>query len=166
MVWLEVLAARLHADTWRRLLGTTVGVRVLSSVFVTVTLSAMRHASSMSTPSASASTCATGVAERRGRRWAISEDGRPRVVPIFSRGRRLEVTVPRYEPARLAGEYMQVVYGPFLESNDPSALAPFAGKGVYDTAGRYHPFEVRPNELYRLTLAGPEPYEAIYKIVA
>ncbi len=107
-----------------------------------------------------------GIGERVGRRWLIGKDQRPRVVPIFSRGRRLEVMVPGYEPAKLAGRYVQAVYGPFLAENDPSVLAPFAGKGVYDTSGRYHPFEVRPNELYRLTLAGPEPYEDIYRIVA
>ncbi len=107
----------------------------------------------------------SGIAQRRGRRWTVGQDRRPRVVPIFSRGRRLEVTVPGYEPAKIAGLYMQTVYGPFLADNDPSVLVPFAGKGVHDTAGRYHPFEIRPNELYRLTLAGPEPYEEIYKIV-
>jgi hypothetical protein len=60
---------------------------------------------------------------------------------------------------------MQTVYGPFLEENDPNVLAPFVGQGVYDTRGRIYPFEVRPNELYRLTLAGPEPFEQIYQIV-
>ncbi len=108
---------------------------------------------------------ASGIATREGRRWVIGEDRRPRVVPIFSRGRRYELTVPNYAESRLAGAYMQTVYGPFLETNDPAVLAEFAGRGVHDRTGRFYPFELRPNELYRLSLAGPEPYEQIYQIV-
>lgn len=107
----------------------------------------------------------TGVGKKVGRSWTIGTDNRPRVLPIFSRGRRHEITVRDYESARVVGLYMQTVYGPFLERNDASVLAPFAGQGVHDTHGRFYPFEVRPNELYRLTLAGPEPFEQIYQIV-
>jgi hypothetical protein len=73
--------------------------------------------------------------------------------------------LPDYESARLAGLYMQTVYGPFLETNTPAVLAPFVGTGVHDKSGRFYPFETRPNELYRLTLAGPEPFEQIYRIL-
>ncbi len=106
----------------------------------------------------------TAVGEKVGRRWTIGVDNRPRVVPIFSRGTRHDVTVPDYDSARVVGLYLAAVTR-FLETNDAAALAPFAGQGVRDTHGRYHSFEVRPNALYRLTLAGPEPYEQIYRIV-
>ncbi len=107
----------------------------------------------------------TGVAEKRGGRWMVMEDQRPRAMPIYSKGRELEITVAGHPDAAFAGRYMAAV-GLFLDTNDPSYLAPFEGEGVGDVRGRWHPFETRPNELYRLTEGGPAPFEEIYKILA
>ena len=106
----------------------------------------------------------TGAGEKRGGRWYVKEeDGRERVVPIYSKGKRVEVTVKGYEDARKAGSYMGTV-GHFLATNDPKVLGPFKGEGVTDTKGKFHPFEMRPNVLYRLASEGPEPWEEAYRI--
>lgn len=55
--------------------------------------------------------------------------------------------------------------GRFLETNDRSLLKPFIGQSVRDTAGKAHPFEARPNVLYRLSSAGEHTFEQIYRIV-
>jgi hypothetical protein len=55
--------------------------------------------------------------------------------------------------------------GRFLETNKRELLAPFVGVSVKDIAGKEHPFETRPNVLYRLTAAGGESFEQIYRIV-
>lgn len=107
---------------------------------------------------------ASGVAERRGRRWTIGRDDRVRELPIYSRGRAEVVRFRGYEQASLAGAYLEAVRR-FQETNEREVLAPFAGKGLTDLTGRFHPFEVRPNELYRLTIAGLEPVDQIYRIV-
>lgn len=105
----------------------------------------------------------TGVARREGRRWSIGRDQRPREIGFYSQGRVVHVRVPDYESSRLVGQYLAAV-ARFLDTNDATRLAPYAGRGVRDTSGRFHAFEVRPNELYRLTVAGPLPIET-YKIL-
>ncbi len=104
------------------------------------------------------------VAEKRGGRWRIGEDRRPREVPLFSQERAVSAVVPGYQEAEHAGRYMAAV-SRFLETNDPVHLVPFAGGGVRDVRGRHYLFETDPGVLYRLTAAGPEPYEQLYKIV-
>ena len=105
-----------------------------------------------------------GVGVREGRRWRIGPDRRPRYLPLYTRGRVIEVLVPGYEEAALVGRYMSAT-GRFQASNDPLILAPFVGASVRDVGGREHPFETEPNTLYRLMAAGPEPFEQIYRIV-
>jgi hypothetical protein len=107
----------------------------------------------------------TGVVEKEHRRWVVKVDDRLRVVPIFSKGQNIEIRVRGYEPAREAGAYMAAVKQ-FLATNDRSLLGPFEGQSVLDVTGKRHPFETRPNVLYRLHAAGTEPYEQIYRIVA
>ena len=107
----------------------------------------------------------SGVAEKQRSRWRVIDDPRPRRVPIFTEGVERIVTVAGYEPSRRAGTYVATVYLA-VDRNDPSLLEPFVGDGVRDTRGRWHPFETRMNELYRLTAGGPVPYEQIYRIVA
>lgn len=106
----------------------------------------------------------TGVGQREGGRWRIGTDRRPRVVVLYSRGRAIEIVVPGYEEARLVGEYMQAT-ARFMETKDPAVLGPFVGRDVRDARGHRHPFETRPEELLRLMTAGPEPFEAVYRIV-
>jgi hypothetical protein len=87
----------------------------------------------------------------------------PRKMPIFSGGRQLAVTV-RSNSASLIGRYMLAVRQ-FLRSNDPKFLDEFKGRSVKDVRGKAHPFETDPNTLYRLSSAGNEPFEDIYRIV-
>lgn len=104
-----------------------------------------------------------GVVERHGRRYAIVDDDRVREVRTFSQGRSVLVRIRGYAQAAKWGAYMSAV-GQFLATNDPRELLPFEGEGLVDTAGRQHPFETRPNVLYRLNA---DPFEdlPVYKIV-
>jgi hypothetical protein len=107
----------------------------------------------------------SGIAERRGRGWHFATDTRRRVMPLFSQGTEISVTV---DPAAavLIGRYLQAVRQ-FLDSNDPAYLSAFVGLEIVDVTGRAHPFETDPNALYRLTASGGgESFEAVYRIVA
>jgi hypothetical protein len=106
----------------------------------------------------------TGVVEKRGRRWQVVHDQRPRQVQLYSGGQVVITTVPGYDPAALVGGYMAAVKE-FLNTNDPSVLQRFVGESVVDVRGRRHVFETRPNVLYRLALSGGESYEQVYRIV-
>jgi len=55
--------------------------------------------------------------------------------------------------------------GQFLKTNDPKYLAEFKGRSVKDVKGSIFQFETDPNVLYRLSSAGNEPFEEIYRIV-
>jgi hypothetical protein len=87
----------------------------------------------------------------------------PRRMPIFSGGRQLAITV-RSNSASQIGRYMSAVRH-FLRTNDPKFLDEFKGRGVKDARGKVHQFETNPNVLYRLSSAGNEPFEEIYRIV-
>ena len=106
----------------------------------------------------------TGIVEKQGRRWVVTEDRRTRQMLLFSAGQTLQVLVS-LEAASLIGRYMAAV-GRFLETNDPVHLQPFAGQSVVDVYGTAHPFETRPNVLYRLDATGGETFEQVYRIVA
>lgn len=107
----------------------------------------------------------TGVVEKQRGRWIVIRDNRVRVMPIFSAGRSLTVTIAGYEQAALAGRYMAAVRA-FRDSNDPSYLEPFVGEVVTDVRDTWHVFETRPNTLYRLAIGDDETFEQIYRIVA
>jgi hypothetical protein len=65
------------------------------------------------------------------------------------------------DQASEAGRYMQAVQQ-FLRSGDNGFLAAFAGKGVRDLSGNFHPVELDENTLYELEHRGeaviPEQY--------
>ncbi len=107
----------------------------------------------------------TGVVEKQRGRWTVLQDNRARVMPIFSAGRSITVSIAGYEQSALAGRYMAAV-GAFRDSNDPSYLAPFVGESITDVRGKRHLFETRPNMLYRLAIGDDDPFEQIYRIVA
>jgi hypothetical protein len=99
------------------------------------------------------------VASRVGRRWEII-DSRARQFPIYSRG--MLVTPWMYpDQASQAGRFLEAVKR-FLPSGDERILDLFAGKGVNDVGGKFHPFETDPNTLYELDHRGelviPEQY--------
>ncbi len=107
----------------------------------------------------------TGVVEKQRGRWTVVQDTRVRIIPIFSAGRSITVTIAGYEQSALAGRYMAAVRA-FRDSNDPSYLTPFVGEFITDVRGKRHVFETRPNMLYRLALGDDDPFEQIYRIVA
>jgi hypothetical protein len=104
-----------------------------------------------------------GLLEKAGRRWRTRAD-LPRRMLLFSGGKSLAITVGDFETASLVGRFMSAV-GHFLETNNRSVLTPFFGQSVRDINGREHPFETRPNVLYRLAAAGEHTFEQIYRIV-
>jgi len=107
----------------------------------------------------------TGVARKEQRHWRIGPDYRPRQVLVYSRGRDLEIVVPGFAEASAVNRYMAGVRW-FIHTNDPAHLAEFAGQGVTDVDGVFHPFEVRENVLYRLNETASETFEQVYQIVA
>ncbi len=83
---------------------------------------------------------------------------------LFSEGRTLQVVVGDFDAASKIGRYMSAV-GEFLRTNKPAGLREFEGASVIDVAGKAHPFETRPNALYRLASAHDQSFEHIYRIV-
>jgi hypothetical protein len=106
----------------------------------------------------------TGVVEKRGRRWVVLNDTRPRRMQLYSEGKVRVITVPGYEAAARIGCYLSAV-GQFLDDNEPAHLAQFVGESVRDVKGREYVFETRPNVLYRLAESGAETFEQVYRIV-
>jgi hypothetical protein len=107
----------------------------------------------------------TGVARKEKRRWRIGPDYRQRQVLIHSKGQDLTIVVPGFAEASAVNRYMAGVRW-FIHTNDAAHLAEFAGQGVTDVDGVFHPFEVRENVLYRLNETASETFEQVYQIVA
>jgi len=103
------------------------------------------------------------LANRKKRRTLAIVRRLPRRMPIFTEGRLLGIAV-RVRAASLIGRHMAAV-GQFLKTNDPKYLAEFKGRSVKDVKGSIFQFETDPNVLYRLSSAGNEPFEEIYRIV-
>lgn len=103
------------------------------------------------------------VASRQKRRSLAIVRRLPRKMPVFTNGKIVAVTV-RSRSASLIGRYMSAV-AQFLKTNDPKFLAEFTGRSIKDASGKIHEFETSPNVLYRLSSAGNEPFEDIYRIV-
>lgn len=100
-------------------------------------------------------------ARREGRKWTII-DRRTRQFPFYSNGRVVTPTMSLDETAK-AGRYMQAVKR-FLYSGDDQFLTPFAGKGVRDTSGKFHPFELNENTLYELDHRDEAVIPELYRI--
>jgi hypothetical protein len=100
--------------------------------------------------------------EKRGRRWVVSK-ALSRIVPIYTDGRQLAITV-NSETASLVAKYMAHVRW-FLQTNNIRHLKRFVEKAVRDIDGKSHTFETRPNVLYRLSHAGASSFEQVYRIV-
>lgn len=100
-------------------------------------------------------------ARREGRKWTII-DRRTRQFPFYSNGRVVTPTMSLDETAK-AGRYMQAVKR-FLYSGDDRFLTPFAGKGVRDTSGKFHPFELNENTLYELDHRDEAVIPELYRI--
>jgi hypothetical protein len=103
------------------------------------------------------------IIERRGRRWIVRRE-LPRRMLLFSDGKALQVVVGDFASASKIGSFMAAV-STLLRTNNPAGLRPFEGASVADIAGKIHPFETRPNALYRLASAHDQSFEHIYRIV-
>ena len=103
---------------------------------------------------------ANTTSHREGRRWIIS-DSRPVSVVMATRGKMRDVTVPHDASSDISRHWIAINH--FLETNDPSHLAPFVGKGLRDSGGVFHPFETRPNVLRKLDSVGELSFVEIYR---
>jgi hypothetical protein len=103
------------------------------------------------------------IIERRGRRWVVRHQ-LPRRMLLFSDGKALQVVIGNFDAASKIGRFMSAV-STFLRTNNPAGLREFDGASVADISGRTHPFETRPNALYRLASAHDQSFEHIYRIV-
>jgi hypothetical protein len=103
------------------------------------------------------------IIERRGRRWVVRPQ-LPRRMPLFSDGKMLPVIVGDFASASKVGRFMSAV-STFLRTNNQAGLREFEGGSVADISGNIHPFETRPNALYRAASAHDQSFEHIYRIV-
>ena len=83
---------------------------------------------------------------------------------LFSDSRAFQVVVGDFASASKIGRFMSAV-SVFLRTNNPAGLREFEGVSVTDLSGKVHPFETRPNALYRLISAHDQSFEHIYRIV-
>jgi hypothetical protein len=100
------------------------------------------------------------TSHRKGPRWLIS-DTRPVSVVMATRGKMRSVTVPHDTTSDISRHWIAINL--FLETNNPSHLAAFVGKGLRDTSGAFHPFETRPNVLRKLDSVGELSFVDIYR---
>jgi hypothetical protein len=100
------------------------------------------------------------TSQKEGRRWIIS-DTRPVSVVMATRGKMRDVTVPHDATSAISHHWIAINL--FLETNDPSHLAAFVGKGLTDSDGAFHPFETRPNVLRKLDSVGELSFVDIYR---
>ncbi len=100
------------------------------------------------------------TSRKEGRRWIIS-DTRPVSVVMATRGKMRDVTVPHDVSSDISRHWIAINL--FLETNDPSHLAAFVGKGLRDSDGAFHPFETRPNVLRKLDSVGELSFVDIYR---
>ena len=100
------------------------------------------------------------TSRKEGRRWIII-DMRPVSVFMATRGKMRDVTVPHDASTDISRHWVAINL--FLETNDPSHLAAFVGKGLRDSDGAFHPFETRPNVLRKLDSVGELSFVDIYR---
>jgi len=104
-----------------------------------------------------------GAIEKKGRRWVVNSK-LPRRMLIYSQHKPIRIVVGDQKSASLVGRYMSAV-GRFLGEPDIELLRPFVGTTVTDITGKTHRFETDANWLYRLSSAGGESFESVYRIV-
>ena len=84
---------------------------------------------------------ANTTSRREGRRWLIA-DTRPVPVVMATRGKMRPVTVSHDAASDISRHWIAINL--FLETNDPSHLAAFVGKGLRDNKGVFHPIRDPP----------------------
>ena len=103
---------------------------------------------------------ANTTSRREGRRWRIV-DIRPVSVVMATRGKMRNVTVSHDASSDISRHWIAINH--FLETNSPTHLAAFVGKGLRDATGAFHPFETRPNVLRKLDSVGELSFVDIYR---
>jgi hypothetical protein len=103
------------------------------------------------------------TSQRVGRRWVIV-DTRPVSVVMATRAKMRSVTVTHDASSDISRHWIAINL--FLETNNPSHLAAYVGKGLRDTSGAFHPFETRPNVLRKLDSVGELSFIDIYRQTA
>ena len=103
------------------------------------------------------------TSRREGRRWVIA-DTRPVSVVMATRGKMRSVTVSHDAASDISRHWIAINH--FLETNSPTHLAAFVGKGLRDSKGVFHPFETRPNILRKLNDVGELSFIDIYRQTA
>jgi hypothetical protein len=106
---------------------------------------------------------ANTTSRKQGRSWHIS-DLRPVPVRMATRAKTPMVTVPHDAASDISRHWTAINH--FLDTNNPTHLAAFVGKGLRDSKGVFHPFETRPNVLRRLDSAGELNFVDIYRQTA
>jgi hypothetical protein len=106
---------------------------------------------------------ANTTSQREGRRWVIV-DPRPVSVVMATRGKMRSVTVSHDAASDIGRHWIAINH--FLETNSPTHLGVFVGKGLRDSKGVFHPFETRPNVLRKLDSAGELSFIDIYRQTA
>jgi hypothetical protein len=106
---------------------------------------------------------ANTTSHRKGRRWLIS-DTRPVSVVMATLGKMCSVMVSHDAASDISRHWIAINH--FLETNSPTHLAAFVGKGLRDSSGAFHPFETRPNVLRKLDSVGELSFIDIYRQTA
>jgi hypothetical protein len=106
---------------------------------------------------------ANTTSHRNGRRWTIS-DARPVPVWMATRAKMRSVTISHDAASDISRHWIAINH--FLETNNPTHLAAFVGKGLRDSKGVFHSFETRPNVLRKLDSAGELSFIDIYRQTA
>ncbi len=106
---------------------------------------------------------ANTISHRKGRRWLIS-DTRPVSVVMATRSKMRTVTASHDAASDISRHWIAINL--FLETNSPTHLAAFVGKGLRDNKGVFHPFETRPNVLRKLDSVGELSFIDIYRQTA
>jgi len=104
------------------------------------------------------------LTKRKGKRW-LTQDNRPRRVPVMTGGRFRVLTVRGYEEARLVGEHHHAA-GEFVRTNDIKLIKPFKGQSVQAVSGRKYALETDPNALHRIAAMDSPPFHEIYEITS
>jgi len=85
----------------------------------------------------------------------------PVSVVMATQGKMRTVTVSHDASSDISRHWIAINL--FLETNNPSHLAAFVGKGLPDSKGVFHPFEIRPNVLRKLDSVGELTFIDIYR---
>jgi hypothetical protein len=103
-------------------------------------------------------------ASRSGRAWTFN-DRRKRQVQVIHNGEIIEIWVEGYEPARLAGMYMQaakrVIGRPRLH---PAFQRRWENVTVKAVNGRRYAFPTSLNEIHRAIMTNDRPFHQIYRV--